>query len=54
MFNRTIRQVVPELDNVKYLTNAKAKRLLGWHPRPKEETLIETADSLLRLQLIKP
>ncbi|GAB3226592.1 SDR family oxidoreductase [Spirosoma arcticum] len=53
VFSSTIRLAASELGNVKYLTNSKAKRLLGWHPRPQEETLIETADSLLRLQLIK-
>ncbi|MEU8821259.1 hypothetical protein [Actinoplanes sp. NPDC048796] len=28
-------------------TSAKAERLLGWKPRPIEDTVVETAESLL-------
>ena len=31
-------------------TSAKAERLLGWKARPIEDTIIETAESLLALQ----
>jgi nucleoside-diphosphate-sugar epimerase len=34
-------------------SNEKAKRLLGWSPRPPEEAIIATAESMLRLGLIK-
>ena len=30
-----------------------AKRLLGWNPRPPEEAIIATADSLVRLKLLE-
>lgn len=29
------------------ISNAKAKRVLGWHPRPARETIVDTATSLL-------
>jgi hypothetical protein len=29
-----------------------ATKLLGWQPRPAADTLVDTAESLLRLQLI--
>ena len=29
------------------------RRLLGWAPRPREDTLVETAESLLKLGLLK-
>lgn len=54
VFNKAIRQLVAELGHVKRLTNAKAKRVLGWAPRPEAETLIAPVDGLLRLHLIKP
>lgn len=34
------------------ISNAKAERVLGWHPRPVRETIIDTATSLLDLRLV--
>jgi dihydroflavonol-4-reductase len=34
-------------------TSAKARRLLGWNPRPAEEAIVATAESLVRLKLLK-
>ena len=34
---------------VKVLSNEKAKRILGWKPRSSEETVLATAESLIRL-----
>ena len=48
-----VRQIVPELGKIKNSSNDKAKRLLGWMPRSNEESLIATAESLLRLGLLK-
>lgn len=47
-----IKQIAPELGKVKNASNEKARRLLGWSPRSKEETVIATADSLLQLGLV--
>lgn len=43
------RGYVPELGKVKDASNAKARQLLGWTPRPSEEALVATGESLFRL-----
>ncbi len=48
-----IRSVTPELGKKKSCTNAKAKRMLGWAPRSNEECVVATAESLVRLGLLK-
>jgi dihydroflavonol-4-reductase len=48
-----VKQILPELGKVKNASGEKAKRLLGWAPRPREEAIITTAQSLLRLGLLK-
>jgi nucleoside-diphosphate-sugar epimerase len=49
----SIRQVVPELGTRKNATAEKAKRLLGWSPRSREDALVATAESLIKLGLVK-
>jgi nucleoside-diphosphate-sugar epimerase len=44
--------VLPELGKVRHLDGSKARRILGWSPRPVEETIIATAASLDRLGVI--
>jgi dihydroflavonol-4-reductase len=34
-------------------SGAKAERLLQWHPRPVEDSLVETAESLIKFGLVK-
>jgi len=48
-----VRQILPELGKVKNATGAKARRLLGWSPRSREEALLATAESLAALGLVK-
>jgi nucleoside-diphosphate-sugar epimerase len=48
-----IKLILPELGKVKNATNEKALRMLGWAPRSREEALVATADSLMRLGLLK-
>ncbi|HOP20138.1 MAG TPA: hypothetical protein PK585_08655, partial [Amphiplicatus sp.] len=48
-----VRQIVPELGLRKNATNEKARRLLGWNPRSNEESIAATAESLVRLGLLK-
>jgi nucleoside-diphosphate-sugar epimerase len=48
-----VRQILPELGKMKNGTNDKAKRLLGWAPRPPEDAIVATAESLVRLGLLK-
>lgn len=46
-----VRQFVPELGKRRNATNAKARRLLGWEPRSREDAIVATAESLARLGL---
>jgi nucleoside-diphosphate-sugar epimerase len=48
-----VRLILPELGKVKSATNEKAKRLLAWKPRSNAEAILATAESLLRLGLLK-
>ncbi|HEY2084351.1 MAG TPA: aldehyde reductase, partial [Verrucomicrobiae bacterium] len=48
-----IKLILPELGKVKNATNEKARRLLGWAPRSNEEAIVATAESLVRLGLLK-
>ena len=48
-----IRLILPELGKVISATNEKARRLLSWTPRPNEESIVDTAQSMLRLGLLK-
>jgi nucleoside-diphosphate-sugar epimerase len=47
-----VRQILPELGKPKNATSGKAQRLLGWAPRSNEESILATAESLLRLGLV--
>ena len=47
------KQVLPELGKKKNGTNEKARRILGWTPRSNEEAIAATAESLLRLGLLR-
>jgi nucleoside-diphosphate-sugar epimerase len=53
MLDPAVKQIVPELGKTKNATNAKAKRMLGWAPRSNEEAIVASAESLLRLGLLK-
>src|SRR5580692_9156091 len=48
-----VKQIVPELGKRKNATNEKAKRVLGWAPRSNEDSVVATAESLVRLGLLK-
>jgi nucleoside-diphosphate-sugar epimerase len=48
-----IKQIIPELGTTKNATNEKARRVLGWSPLSVEESIVATADSLVRLDLLK-
>ena len=48
-----VKQILPELGKPKNATGEKARRVLGWVPRSNEEAIVATAESLLRLGLLK-
>lgn len=51
-FDRKLRPLVPLLDSTRRATSAKAQRLLGWQPRPPEETIVATAESLIAFGVV--
>ncbi len=53
LFVAEMKLVVPELGQTRKATSVKARRLLGWAPRPNEECIGATGESLLRLGLLK-
>jgi dihydroflavonol-4-reductase len=53
MFDPSVSLIVPELGKFKNATNAKAKRVLGWAPRSNEDSIVATAESLVRLGLLR-
>lgn len=48
-----MKAVVPMLGVNMNATSEKARRLLGWNPRSAEEAIVATAESLVRLKLLK-
>jgi nucleoside-diphosphate-sugar epimerase len=53
MRDPAVRQVATELGKKRASSNAKAMRLLGWSPRSNEDAIVATAESLVRLSLLK-
>jgi nucleoside-diphosphate-sugar epimerase len=49
-----VQQILPELGKTRNATSEKARRLLAWAPRTREDAIVATAESLLRLGLLKP
>ena len=48
-----LQAVVPMLGRVRHSTSAKARSVLGWQPRTNDEAILATAESLIRLGLVK-
>lgn len=53
IFDASLRQITPELGKFKNATNEKARRVLGWSPRSREDSIVATAESLVKLGLLK-
>jgi dihydroflavonol-4-reductase len=53
LFDSSVAQIVPELGKSKNATNEKARRMLGWKPRSREDAVIATAESLVRFGLLR-
>src|SRR5262245_29997643 len=47
LFNKELRTAVPRLGQKRDFTSAKAQAMLGWRPRPLEETVLDCARSLI-------
>ena len=48
-----VKLAVPELGKPKNASSAKAGRVLGWRPRSSEDAIIASAESLVRLGLLR-
>jgi dihydroflavonol-4-reductase len=51
-FDPELRQIVGGLGKRSEFSNEKARTQLGWSPRPIEDTIVECAQSLLRLGVV--
>ena len=47
LFDVDLKEVVPSLGKRKSVTSAKAISLLGWEPRPANDTIVDCANSLI-------
>ena len=52
--NPMLRYALPMLGKIRRATSAKAQKVLGWTPRGNDEMIVVTAESLIRLGLVKP
>src|SRR5262249_33931462 len=52
IFDPALRQLLPMLGKVRNATSAKAQRVLGWKPRPREDAIVATAESLLKFGIV--
>lgn len=48
LFDKSVRIVLGEVGKRQDLSHDKASRILGWTPRPIEETVVATGESLIR------
>ena len=48
-----LRAIVPQMRRAQGASHEKAKRMLGWEPRSTEEAIVASAQSLVRLGLVK-
>jgi dihydroflavonol-4-reductase len=53
MRDPAVKQILPELGKKKNATSEKARRMLGWAPRSNEDAILATAESLVRLGLLR-
>ena len=53
LFDASIRQVTGELGRTRAADSSHAREMLGWVPRPAEESIIDTARSLIDRGIVK-
>lgn len=53
LFNAELRPLVPDLGYAKKTSNDKARRLLGWEPRPSRNAIVAAATSIVKKGLLK-
>lgn len=47
-----MKQLLPLLGNIRNATSAMAERVLGWKPRPREDAIVATAESLVKFGIV--
>jgi len=52
VFDRSLKQIVPDLGKVRPASNQKARTVLDWQPRSGDEAIVATAESLLALGIV--
>ncbi len=52
-FDPVVGQVTTELSRDKHMDASHAKTVLGWEPRPIEDSIVDTAQSLIDLDILK-
>jgi nucleoside-diphosphate-sugar epimerase len=53
MRDAAVKSILPELGQIKRVTNDKAKRVLGWQARSNEDAIVASAESLILFGLLK-
>ncbi|MBK1896197.1 SDR family oxidoreductase [Chryseobacterium paridis] len=53
LFNPKLKSVAPYLGMIKRASSEKAIKMLGWTPRSTEEAILATANSLIKLDIVK-
>jgi dihydroflavonol-4-reductase len=54
IFNKQLKVTLPFLGRVRSVTKTtKAKDILGWNPRPSEDSILEIANQIKDMGLIK-
>jgi dihydroflavonol-4-reductase len=54
IFVPVLRHATPQLGILRQVSNEKARQVLGWSPRPNEEIIVATGESLVTLGLAAP
>ena len=52
-FNKELKLTLPYLGRTRSIKNTKAKEILGWNPRPAEESIIDIANQMKDLGILK-
>ena len=52
-FNKELKLTLPYLGRKRSISNTKAKEILGWNPRPAEESILDIANQMKDLGMLK-
>ena len=52
-FNKELKLTLPYLGRKRSIKNTKAREKLGWNPRPAEESILDIANQMKELGMLK-